>query len=106
MSSLPKYPCCGEDGLRIVNYTLENGQWHYQVTCDCCGIEFHHAKFYDYNEVAHYFDAVGRGICEDEASDDEFQCSRYGYGHDWSNDEMNDPKAFSYCPKCGSEVQR
>lgn len=106
MRDLPKCPCCDEDGLRIDSYTLENGQWHYKVTCDCCGVEFHHEKFYGYNGVMHYFESAGRGACEDEGGDDEFMCSHCGYRHDYTPEELKDPKAFSFCPTCGFEVLR
>ena len=106
MNELPKCPCCGEDGLGLTSYTLENGHLHYRVECGCCGVEFHHEKFYGYNQVMKFFEDCGRGECEDEGGDDEFMCSHCGYRHDYTPEERKDPKAFSFCPTCGFEVAR
>lgn len=103
---LPNCPCCDADELHLKDATLENGHWHYYVECYGCGIEFHHADFYGYNPVMKFFEDAGRGQCDDIGGDDEFMCSHCSYSHDYTPEELKDPEAFSFCPKCGFEVAR
>lgn len=105
MNNLPNCPICGEDSLYLCNYATKDGL-HYSVGCDACGIAFHHEGFYGYNQVMKFFEDAGRGRCEDVGGDDEFTCSHCGYTHDYTPEELKDPKAFSFCPTCGFEVER
>ena len=104
MNDLPKCPCCDEDGLRLVTYDLENGQLHYKAVCDCCGVEFHHEKFYGFNSVMKYFnDACGDLTCENislTGSADNWLCSECGS----KRKKQASEDGYSYCPDCGTKV--
>ena len=105
-STLPSCPCCDEDALRLESCTLENGDFHYRVRCDCCDIEYRHEDFYGCKPVMAFFEKGGRGGCEDMGGDGGFTCSHCGYAHEYAPEELKDPRAFSFCPACGFEVRR